>query len=50
MRYSDGRDAAVAYSGRDYRCLTMGFPFECIKDATQRNAIMRGILNYLISK
>ena len=50
MRYSDGKDAAVAYSGKDYRCLTMGFPFECIKDPTQRNAIMNGILNYLISK
>ena len=50
MRYSDGRDAAVAYSGRDYRCLTMGFPFECIKDASQRNAIMSGIMNYLLNK
>ena len=48
MKYSDGRSAAVAYSGRDYRCLTMGFPLECITDSRARDAIMRGILNYLI--
>ena len=48
MRYSDGRDAAVAYSGRDYKTFAMGFPLECIKDAKTRNAIMRGILKYLI--
>lgn len=48
MRYSDGRDAAVAYSGRDYKTFTMGFPLECIKDTKARNAIMRGILKYLI--
>ena len=48
MRYSDGRNAAVAYSGRDYRCFTMGFPLECIKDSRIRDSIMRGILNYLL--
>lgn len=48
MRYADGRNAAVAYSGRDYRCFTMGFPLECIKDSRARGAIMRGILSYLL--
>lgn len=48
MRYSDGQNAAVAYSGNDYRCFTMGFPLECIKDAKVRNSIMKGILNYLL--
>ena len=48
MRYADGRNAAVAYSGRDYRCFTMGFPLECIKDSRTRGAIMRGILSYLL--
>ena len=48
MRYADGRNAAVAYSGRDYRCFTMGFPLECIKDSRIRDSIMRGILNYLL--
>ena len=42
------RNAAVAYSGRDYRCFTMGFPLECIKDSRIRDSIMRGILNYLL--
>ncbi len=48
MRYADGQDAAVAYRGSDYSCLTMGFPFECIKSAQTRRAIMRGMLNYLL--
>ena len=48
MKYSDGQSAAVAYQGRDYRCLTMGFPLECIKDLRIRDAIMRGLLNYLL--
>ena len=48
MKYSDGQSAAVAYSGRDYRCLTVGFPLECITDRRSRDAIMRGILNYLV--
>ena len=48
MRYADGLNAAVAYSGRDYRCFTMGFPLECIKDSRTRGAIMRGILSYLL--
>ena len=48
MKYSNGQSAAVAYSGRDYRCLTVGFPLECITDRRSRDAIMRGILNYLV--
>ncbi len=48
MRYADGRNAAVAYNGRDYRCFTIGFPLECIKDVKTRNSIMKGILNYLL--
>ena len=48
MKYSDGQSAAVAYSGHDYRCLTVGFPLECITDQRSRDAIMRGILNYLV--
>ena len=47
MAYADGYGAAVAYSGNDYRCFTMGFPFECIKSGTTRAAIMQGILHYL---
>ena len=50
MAYADGHSAAVAYSGNDYRALTMGFPLECIQSATLRTAIMQGIMNYLINK
>ncbi len=48
MKYQTGLSAAVGYQGNDYRSFTMGFPLECIKDTTQRNAVMRGILNYII--
>ena len=48
LQYADGRSAAVAYSGRDCRTFTIGFPFECICREADRNAVMRGILNYLL--
>lgn len=48
MQYGDGLSACVAYQGKDYRTMTMGFPFECITDATKRASIMRGIMNFLI--
>lgn len=48
MRYSDGRNACVAYKGKDFRTLTMGFPFECIKDRDKQASIMRGIINFLL--
>jgi hypothetical protein len=49
MAYADGYGAAVAYGGSDYRCFTMGFPFECIQSAAVRASIMKGILTYLIN-
>ena len=48
MRYSDGREAAVAYRGSDCRTFVMGFPFECITDSNTKGAIMRGIMSFLI--
>ncbi len=48
MQYADGRSAAVAYSGRDCRTFAIGFPFECICKEADRNAVMKGILNYLL--
>lgn len=48
MRYGDGQEACVAYAGKDYRSFTIGFPFECITNASVRAAIMRGILAYLM--
>ena len=48
LQYADGSNAAIAYKGSDYRSFCMGFPFECITDKQKRNAVMRGILNYLL--
>lgn len=50
MQYSNGQVAAVAYQGNDYKTFTMAFPFECIKDSKQKNAIMKGILNFLMAQ
>lgn len=48
MSYGDETSAAVAYQGADYRSFTMGFPFECITSAAKRDAIMGGILTFLM--
>ena len=48
MKYNDNQSACVAYNGTDYRVLTMGFPFECIRERREQEAIMRGILNFLL--
>ena len=48
MKYGDSQSACIAYNGNDYRSLTMGFPFECIREENRREAIMRGILNFLL--
>jgi len=48
MAYRDETCAAVAYRGTDYRSLTLGFPFECIRDAGSRTAIMQGIMKFLL--
>lgn len=49
MTYADGTGACVAQKAGKSRCLTMGFPFECIKDTQQRASLMKGILNFLMS-
>ena len=48
MAYCDDQSACVAYNGNDYRALTIGFPFECIKDRQMRELLMRGILSFLL--
>lgn len=48
MQYDDGTLACVAYHGKDYHSVTMGFPLECIIDAEKRAAVMRGLLAYLM--
>ena len=49
MRYGDQQSACVAYNGADYKSMTLGFPFECIKQEYVRFALMRGILNFLLN-
>ncbi len=48
MQYADGRTAAVAYDGADYKTFSMGFPFECVKTVAMREKMMRGILNFIM--
>ena len=45
--YGNGQSAGVAYKGRDYRTLSMGFPFECIRDAEVRQKAMKAMLDFL---
>lgn len=47
--YGGGQGAGVAYKGRNYRTLSMGFPFECIRDADVRNKAMKAMLTFLTS-
>lgn len=45
--YTDGkRSAGVAYQG-DYRCITLGFPFESITSEIERAYVMAAMLNFL---
>ena len=51
MVYTDTNEsAAVAYKGTDYRTFSIGFPFEAINDATEREHIMASILRFLINR
>lgn len=45
--YGGGQGAGVAYKGRSYRVISMGFPFECIKDTAVRHAAMKAMLHFL---
>lgn len=45
--YGGGQSAGVAYRGKTYRTLSMGFPFECIQSEDVRNQAMKAILKFL---
>jgi len=47
MRYSNGNNSCICYDENDYRCITMGFPFECIALPDARDAVMDKILKLL---
>lgn len=47
LRYSQNNvSAGVAYAGENYNTFVLGFPFECIKSEDERNALMKGILDF----
>lgn len=50
MTYARGTSAAVTYADAKNRCVTMGFPFECIKLPADRNALMQRIVEYLLKE
>ena len=47
MKYSGGAQAAVAYDGNDYKCFSMGFPFECIGSTKVRQQVMKAVMDFL---
>jgi hypothetical protein len=48
MYENSSYSAGVAYMGNDYRCITLGFPFESIVDEHSRNKLMRSFIKYLV--
>ena len=50
LTYGNGTSACVAYKGNDFRTMALGFPFECIKSARKREAVMRGIMTFLLEQ
>ena len=48
LRYDDsGFGAAVAYKGDDYRCLSIGFPIECLTTQEQIDNLIKDALGFL---
>ena len=42
--------AAVAYPGKDFRTISLGFPFESIKYESDREKIMTAFLSFLLDR
>lgn len=48
-RYSDSNiSAGVAYKGKDYRCVSLGFPIEALTSTKQIDHIMGTMLDFLL--
>lgn len=45
-----GLTAGIGVKTPSYRAVVLGFPYECISSARERDHVMRYILNYLIDK
>lgn len=51
FRYSSGgQPAGVLYQGADYRCVTLGFPLESVKDKAVLKRIMLRLAKFLTGK
>lgn len=51
MRYDDTNvSAAVAYPGKDYRSVVLGFPIETLKTEAERDALIKSLIHFLMSK
>jgi hypothetical protein len=46
MKYSTGTGAAIQYSSGNTKIINLGFPFESIYTASQRNSLMSAVLNF----
>ena len=48
-RYGDSNiSAGVAYKGKDYRCVALGFPIEALTSTRQTDHIMSSMLDFLL--
>lgn len=51
MRYDDTNvSAAVAYPGKDYRSVVLGFPIETLKTEAERDALIKELVHFLMNK
>ena len=50
FKYSDGTSAGVLFQGTQYRCATLGFPLESIKDKATQKRVMLRLAKFLISE
>jgi hypothetical protein len=51
MRYAENNlSAGVAYRGNDYRTVVLGFPFEALQTAAQRDALMQQVLTFFTNQ
>lgn len=48
--YGGGQSAGIAYAGKKYRVIAMGFPFETITDADVRRQAIRALVDFLVQR
>lgn len=50
LQYADGHIAAVANDAPTHKAITLGFPWECIKEKATRQSLMRAFLSFLLNE